>query len=363
MSAVTDATAKTAAPKPVRYVEYLDAALRPVVPASLAKPWVAEESLWPLRSRVQMVPKADAAGLRRRAGALVDWTLLLLRREVLPEGDLLEHVYVDPMDRLELVGSSPSGKVRVDEELSVAIIRRRPQALEGPRAGSIRQEMRAALAIPLGDVDRKPIAAKKMVDHGELERNAIYAEFEPPGASGFLGGKFDLLHVYGNGKILLFALRPLGYSERAELPPGAIGAGRVAGRVGGGAEMGGGAGTGIVPGGAAGAGGAAGGARAAGAAGAAGGAGGAARTGGAGGAGGAGAGGASRGGPVTEGIAGTPGAPGASGENAALIEAAGPRDSDGKPLFGWAGSAPEDVSPEAKNDIPPEYRYQRKDAS
>src|SRR5437660_738254 len=68
------ATVKVETPKPTRFVEYVDPVLRPVLPVAISKPWVAEESLWPLAARLEMLTPDDeppgAGGLLGRFEAL-----------------------------------------------------------------------------------------------------------------------------------------------------------------------------------------------------------------------------------------------------------------------------------------------------
>jgi hypothetical protein len=194
-------------PPKLRLVGYVEPELQAALPVALGRPWPAEETLVPLAAQMARANPEDQARLERRARALADGAELLLRREVLPAGDLLAHVFVDPLAQLQLVGANRDHKVRVDENLTAVVIRRRPLRLEGARPASLRQELRGALAIPMGDVERRPIAARTT--------GGIYAEFDPPGAGGFLGGRFDTLYAYSNGKVLLVAFRPLEYHEDA----------------------------------------------------------------------------------------------------------------------------------------------------
>ncbi len=194
----------------VRFVEYVDPDVRRALTPRLARPWVAEESLRP-------VPPGDRA-LWARARALADAVPALLRAELLPEGDLLAHVRVDPFGRAQFVASTAAAKVRVAEDFAAAIVRRRPVPIEGGAVGrgaALRQGLRAALAIPLASADRKPMSLRKSVDLGDLERDAVFAIFDPPYGQGFVGGRFESLQAFGNGKVLLVAFEPIVYVARA----------------------------------------------------------------------------------------------------------------------------------------------------
>jgi hypothetical protein len=198
-----------------RFVDYLEPAVRGRVPVAIGKPWVAEESLEPLAARLAKAKRADAERLRARARALADGALLVLRAEMLPAGDLIERVFVDPLGRLQLVASTAAGKVRMDEDFSVAVVRRRPLTIEGPRAAALRQELRATLALPLATADRKPALARETIDWSKTDPDAIYMELAPPGGGGFVSGRFEALHAYSNGKLLLIGFTPFFYVEDA----------------------------------------------------------------------------------------------------------------------------------------------------
>jgi hypothetical protein len=211
---------------PVRFVGYVDEALREVLPVALARPWVAEEACEPLNSRLGRLgttPGGEVEAQRLRAGArkLADGALGLLRREILPPCDLLSCTRADPLGGLEIIGTSEAGKVRIDEDLAVALVRRKPfSAPPGtPRLDALRLELRATLALSL-----EGVPARKAVEHDEIDPRGIAVELEPPAGGGFQAGRGDALYVYSNQKVLLLALRPARFMPDCYEPPHARGA-------------------------------------------------------------------------------------------------------------------------------------------
>lgn len=196
---------------PARMIAYVDPELCAVLPPLLAQSWVADELLVPFSDFIGAPEHTPAkrAALEYRRQRLLDDASFVLRPEALPDGKLCDRVFVDALGRLEIVGTNATSKIRVDEDLAIVIVRKKKLRLEGARQASLRQELRAAVAIPLGGTDRKPIAARMIKDVSALDPDGIYAEFEPPPGTGFVRGRFGTLHVYSNGKLLLIGFAPI----------------------------------------------------------------------------------------------------------------------------------------------------------
>lgn len=202
----------------IRRVDYLDAELRRYLPPEVPALWYAEESCERLAHRLDAL---DEQGRLYLAAAALDFLAGVLgayRREILPPGDLEKSLFVDPEDRFELVGKAPGHKLRIDQGLRLALVRNKPIAIEGARLAALRQELRSVVCFPLGGLDRKPVVATRTVEPKDLEPTAIYAEFDAPSGMGFINGRFDLLRVYSDGKLLLVGPRPVVYRENAYEP-------------------------------------------------------------------------------------------------------------------------------------------------
>ncbi len=208
--------AKDLAEATVCFVDYLDAAQREVIPpAALRTAWPAEEACVPLAERLAdaTLPDAPAAALMVRAQAFLDGILLVLRRSVFPEGPLEDFVFVGPTPELHLIAETAEWKVRADEALRVAIVRRSPVSTLPPRQGSLRHELRTVLAFPLVTPQKRALAMTVVKDLSAEASGAIYVELEPPASSGFVGGRFESLHVYSDGRVCLIGWRPVEYRD------------------------------------------------------------------------------------------------------------------------------------------------------
>jgi hypothetical protein len=202
---MSETTAETAP----RIVDYVDPDVIALLPASFPCAWVAEESC----RRVSEVASALAPDARERllarATSFADDVLAILRASVLPE-DLERALYLDPHERLQLIGGRGRTKVRVDEDFRIVLVRERPLALEGPRAGTLRQEVREVVCFPLASDDRRPVLAVQALDLSSVgEPGAFFLDLDAPAGSAYLGGRCDRLRVFGDGKVLILCFRPL----------------------------------------------------------------------------------------------------------------------------------------------------------
>lgn len=204
----------------VRFVEYVDPDVRAALPAAVPATWIAEDSCARATEYARGLDPAAAEVLAAHARSFLDDALSVVREDWLPACPE-ECLYVDFADRLQLVGARIGWKIRVDEDLNVALVREKPLAFEGARAGSIRRELAEVLAFPLMGADGKPVEMLKVRDFsGETGvKDAFYISLDAPAGLGYAGGRFDRLDAYGDGKVLLFGFHPIeadGAAEEAE---------------------------------------------------------------------------------------------------------------------------------------------------
>jgi hypothetical protein len=103
--------------------------------------------------------------------------------------------------------------------MNVALIRERPEKLEGARPASLRRELVEVFTVPLHGADGQPVAALKTIDLAALAGpGALFFELDAPAASGYVGGRYDRLRAYGDGKLLLVSFRPVVVED--EIQPG-----------------------------------------------------------------------------------------------------------------------------------------------
>src|SRR5206468_21481 len=111
--------------------------------------WVAEDSCRRVAEVVNEVDKAAAEALVHRAASFLDDVLCVVRRDELPF-EPEECLYVDFADRMHLIGARRGNKLRIDSDLNVLLVREKPAKPGGPRAISLRAEVRDLLTFPLG---------------------------------------------------------------------------------------------------------------------------------------------------------------------------------------------------------------------
>ena len=192
-----------------RFVEFVEPEVRAAMPKTLPVMWLADECC---RAVADAAAARDAAGreaLIARATAFMDDVLMAVRADFLPF-EAERCLFVDFADRLQLIGTRRGNKIRIDEDLNVVLIREKPGTLEGPRPGSLRRELVELLTVPLAGADGQPVTALKTIDlAGVAGPGALFFELDAPAGSGFVGGRYDRLRAYGDGKLLLVSFRPV----------------------------------------------------------------------------------------------------------------------------------------------------------
>jgi hypothetical protein len=202
---------------PPRFVDYLGTEVAAAVPTPFAM-WPAEESL---RLASEVVAESDPSSgdvLGALCHAFLDDVLACVKIDVLPT-ELEPCVFLDLSGRPQLIGTRRGNKIRIDADLNLALIRAVPLKLEGPRAAAIRGELRDLFCFPLGSADKRPVAALETCDLSEAagEPGAFYLELDAPTGGGYVGGRFDRLRAYSDGKVLLVTFRPIGIDEDEEV--------------------------------------------------------------------------------------------------------------------------------------------------
>jgi hypothetical protein len=186
-----------------------------MLPPRFPTTWVAEESCRRVAEAVRDLAPAEAEALLYRAANFLDEVLLVVKRDELPF-EPEECLFVDFVGRLHLVGARRGNKLRVDEDMNVLLVRAKPLELSGPRAGSLRGEVRDLVPFTLASIDRRPVAAVRTIDLASASGpGAFFVELDAPLGGGYVGGRFDRLRVFGDGKVLALSLRPISLGDEA----------------------------------------------------------------------------------------------------------------------------------------------------
>jgi hypothetical protein len=201
-----------------RFVEFVEMEVRSALPKSLPAIWLADECCRSVASAAAAREAAAREALIARATAFMDDVLMVVRSDFLPfEPETC--LYVDFADRLQLIGTRRGGKIRIDEDMNIVWIREKPLALEGPRSASLRAEIVEVLTVPLAGANGKPVEVVRTIDLAALAGpGAMFVELDAPAASGYVGGRYDRLRAYGDGKLLLMSFRPVVIED--EFQPG-----------------------------------------------------------------------------------------------------------------------------------------------
>lgn len=203
---------------------YVEPARAAVLPPELRWEWTSTEGALPLaRLLEQNEDEAVRAAMRAAARELEARALQLVRREVLPAGDLLAHTLALQTGALELHGARGAWKVRIDEELHLVALRRRPLPLPPPAAagseGVALARLRSALAEVLAIACEEPaLAVVRSGTLGEPEEGAVWARLAPPSGLGLALGRYEAAVAYFDGRTLLVGFPVPAYSEACELP-------------------------------------------------------------------------------------------------------------------------------------------------
>jgi hypothetical protein len=207
----------------LRFVTYLAPDLLGRVPLQLVSDWPAEDTCTPVSALVEEIEDPEERGLLLAEVHAFEADLLaILRRELLPRGEILPHVFLGLGGGFQLVSQRGNCKVRADGAGNVAIVRRVPLELdpEQPRVVQLRHELKGIVPFALGGADRKPIQARVTEDLGDVEPGAVYVEFAAPRGTGFHNGRFKGLRVYSDGKITLLGFQTTEVKEQAYVPIG-----------------------------------------------------------------------------------------------------------------------------------------------
>jgi len=199
-------TAEITAP---RIVDYVDPDVIAALPASFPCAWIAEESCRRVSDKAAELAPAAREALLIRATDFAEEVLGVLKLEALPEA-IQDCLFVDPHDRLHLIGARGKTKIRVDEDFRIAYLREKPLTLAGPRAGTLRQEARDLLTTPLASADKRPVMTIQAIDLSSVgEGSAFFLELDAPTGTGYRMGRADRLRIFGDGKVLILCFRPM----------------------------------------------------------------------------------------------------------------------------------------------------------
>ncbi|MFC1706458.1 hypothetical protein ACFL59_06480 [Planctomycetota bacterium] len=196
----------------IRMVTYLAPEVLDEIPVELVADWPAEDTCAQASAFLQSVEDPDERDLfRAEIRAFEADVLQVVRRNLLPFGDLIPFIHLGLGGSYQLVGRRGDLKIRIDSDLNIAIIRGVALDLEAedkPRPLQLRHELSQVLPFAMASADRKPVGTSVLKDLSDVEPFAVYAELGPPEGSGYVNGRFSGLRAYSDGKVLLVGFMP-----------------------------------------------------------------------------------------------------------------------------------------------------------
>jgi hypothetical protein len=202
-------------------VTYVPAGARADLLPSVRCDWPTADGALPVARLLAHV--TDGTARARIRAAVRDFearVLEVVRRDVLPPGDLIQHVVIVAGGGLELHGGREDLKLRIDESVCVAALRRRPlQASEGEDPLSrLRRELADVLAVPVG---AEAAVASDLRDLDAVRAGALCVRLAPPDGLGYARGRVEALEAYADGRTLLVGWARPRYDDRCLLPQAA----------------------------------------------------------------------------------------------------------------------------------------------